>query len=150
MKRVSHGGTEGTGIYHSFRAICFVLFVPFVVSLITGCATPQRDMAMRDSYADYLAQARTYQAVAFRTGPGAEITIKGEVEVAMDAPLNPLGKPALPPDTIAKVAGTVGSTLKTVAGMWFGYRAVDSMSSTRDPVVVEQPPAQIIQVPAGL
>ena len=112
---------------------------------ITGCASNPVKVDVDKAYASYINQTRTYEPLRIRTQPGSSIVITGEVDIAMGSPLNPLTVRATDPSTAQAVVASAERMLKAVTLGYFGYKAIDSLSATRDPVVVNQPEPIIVQ-----
>ena len=112
---------------------------------LAGCASNPVKVDVDKAYAAYISQQRTYEPVRIRTTPGSSIVITGEVDIAMGSPLNPLSIRSADPSTAQAAIAAGERMLKAVTLGYFGYKAIDSLSATRDPVVVEQPAPVIVQ-----
>jgi hypothetical protein len=78
---------------------------------------------------------RTYKAVSITDAN--EWSVKGEdMNITMESPLEPIK--AMPEDrgTASAVIGGAASVAKFGLGMYFGEKMIDSLSATRDPLVV--------------
>jgi hypothetical protein len=116
------------------------------IAALTGCASaPQVKVDLDKAYASYISQQRTYEPIRIRTTPGSSIVITGEVDIAMASPLNPLSIRSADPSTAQAAIAAGERMIKALTLGYFGYRAIDSMSATRDPVIVEQPQPVIVQ-----
>jgi hypothetical protein len=83
--------------------------------------------------------------MTLRTKPQSKITIEGEIELTLDSPLNPLSLRSADPSTAQAAIAAGERAIKALTLGYFGYRAIDSLSASRDPVVVEQPAPVIVQ-----
>jgi hypothetical protein len=116
------------------------------LAILTGCAsTPQVKVDVDKTYAAYISQQRTYEPLRIRTTPGSSIVITGEVDIAMGSPLNPLTIRSTDPNTAQTMIAAGERAIKALTLGFFGYKAIDSLSASRDPVVVEQPAPVIVQ-----
>jgi len=127
-----------------FVTIAFVFGVSLLLAL-TGCASPAVKVDVDKAYGKYIEQQRTYEPLRIRTTPGSSIVITGEVDIAMGSPLNPLTIRATDPSTAQTMIAAGERAVKALALGFFGYKAIDSLSASRDPVVVEQPAPLIVQ-----
>jgi hypothetical protein len=122
------------------------LLAIFTLAILTGCASaPQVKVDVDKAYASYISQQRTYEPLRIRTTPGSSIVITGEVDIAMGSPLNPLSIRSADPSTAQTALAAGERMVKALTLGFFGYRAIDSLSASRDPVVVEQPAPLIVQ-----
>ena len=110
-----------------------------------GCASNPVKVDVDKAYAAYISQERTYEPLRIRTKPGSSVTIIGEVDIAMGSPLQPLSLRSADPSTAQAAIAAGERMVKALTLGYFGYRAVDSLSASRDPVVVEQPAPVIVQ-----
>jgi hypothetical protein len=130
------------------KALKWIVSLIMVTGLLLGSGCNSTGAAQFDAnraYSDFVQQQRTYSAMSLRTTPTSRITIEGEIELVMDAPLNPLSARASDPSTSQAGIAAAERMVKALALGYFGYRAVDSLSASRDPVVVEQPAPVIVQ-----
>jgi hypothetical protein len=113
---------------------------------LTGCASaPQVKVDVDKAYASYIGQTRTYSPMTLKTLPLSKITIEGEIELTMSSPLTPLSIRSADPSTAQTMIAAGERAVKALALGFFGYKAIDSLSASRDPVVVEQPDPVIVQ-----
>ena len=112
---------------------------------LTGCASNPVKVDVDKAYASYIGQERAYQPLKLKTSKDSEISIKGEIELTMGSPLQPLSLRSADPSTAQAVVASAERMLKAVTLGYFGYKAIDSLSATRDPVVVNQPEPIIVQ-----
>jgi hypothetical protein len=110
-----------------------------------GCASNPVTVDVDKAYAAYISQERTYEPLRIRTKPGSSVTIIGEVDISMGSPLQPLSLRSADPSTAQAAIAAGERMVKALTLGYFGYRAVDSLSASRDPVVVEQPAPVIVQ-----
>jgi hypothetical protein len=115
------------------------------VAILTGCASNPVKVDVDKAYAAYIGQTRTYEPLRIRTTPGSSIVITGEVDIAMGSPLNPLSIRSTDPNTAQTMIAAGERVVKALALGFFGYKAIDSLSASRDPVIVEQPAPLIVQ-----
>jgi hypothetical protein len=83
--------------------------------------------------------------MTLKTLPLSKITIEGEIELTMSSPLNPLSIRSTDPNTAQTMIAAGERAVKALALGFFGYKAIDSLSASRDPVIVEQPAPLIVQ-----
>jgi len=122
------------------------LLAILAIAILTGCASaPQVKVDVDKAYASYISQQRTYEPLRIRTTPGSSIVITGEVDIAMGSPLNPLSIRSADPNTAQTMIAAGERVVKALALGFFGYKAIDSLSASRDPVIVEQPAPLIVQ-----
>ena len=121
------------------------LLAILAVAILTGCASPAVKVDVDKAYAAYIEQTRTYEPLRIRTTPGSSIVITGEVDIAMGSPLNPLSIRSTDPNTAQTALAAGERMVKALALGFFGYKAIDSLSASRDPVIVEQPAPVIVQ-----
>jgi hypothetical protein len=121
------------------------LLAILAVAILTGCASPAVKVDVDKAYASYVSQQRTYEPLRIRTTPGSSIVITGEVDIAMGSPLNPLSIRSTDPNTAQTMIAAGERVVKALTLGFFGYKAVDSLSASRDPVIVEQPAPVIVQ-----
>ncbi len=112
---------------------------------LTGCASPAVKVDFDKAYASYIGQTRTYSPMTLKTLPLSKITIEGEIELTMSSPLTPLSIRSADPSTAQTMIAAGERAVKALALGFFGYKAIDSLSASRDPVVVEQPDPVIVQ-----
>jgi hypothetical protein len=115
------------------------------LAILTGCASNPVKVDVDKAYAAYIGQTRTYEPLRIRTTPGSSIVITGEVDIAMGSPLNPLTIRSTDPNTAQTALAAGERMVKALALGFFGYKAIDSLSASRDPVIVEQPAPLIVQ-----
>ena len=121
------------------------LLAILALAILTGCASPAVKVDVDKAYAKYIEQTRTYEPLRIRTTPGSSIVITGEVDIAMGSPLNPLSIRSTDPNTAQTMIAAGERAVKALALGFFGYKAIDSLSASRDPVIVEQPAPLIVQ-----
>jgi hypothetical protein len=122
------------------------LLAIFALAILTGCASaPQVKVDVDKAYASYIGQTRTYSPMTLKTLPLSKITIEGEIELTMSSPLNPLSIRSTDPNTAQTMIAAGERAVKALALGFFGYKAIDSLSASRDPVIVEQPAPLIVQ-----
>jgi len=121
------------------------LLAILALAILTGCASNPVKVDVDKAYASYIEQTRTYEPLRIRTTPGSSIVITGEVDIAMGSPLNPLSIRSTDPNTAQTMIAAGERMVKALALGFFGYKAIDSLSASRDPVIVEQPAPVIVQ-----
>ena len=112
---------------------------------LTGCASNPVKLDVDKAYASYIGQTRTYSPMTLKTKPLSKITIEGEIELTMGSPLQPLSIRSTDPNTAQTALAAGERMVKALALGFFGYKAIDSLSASRDPVIVEQPAPVIVQ-----
>jgi hypothetical protein len=122
-----------------------ILALLAALAILTGCASNPVKIDVDKAYASYVSQQRTYEPLRIRTTPGSSIVITGEVDIAMGSPLNPLSIRSTDPNTAQTMIAAGERAVKALALGFFGYKAIDSLSASRDPVIVEQPAPLIVQ-----
>jgi hypothetical protein len=104
------------------------------LALLAGCMSDKQWEDTRIMHSNYMAQARTYDAVAAR-GTNMTITITGAYELVLQAPLNPLTTIPQAPDVLHDAIDGV----KTVAGYaalgYVGAKAVDGLGDAKTTVI---------------
>jgi hypothetical protein len=127
-----------------------IAFLAFAVLLLAGCGTPNvQPFDANLAYANFIAQPRTYSALTLKTKPDAQITLSGEFELIMEAPLNPLSMRSNDPSTAQTTISALERVIKAIGLGYFANEAISSLSASRDPVIVEQPAPLVITTPAG-
>jgi hypothetical protein len=128
----------------------FLCLLPLFLLALGGCASPNvRPLDPNGAYANYIAQPRTYSALVLRTQPDAVISLSGQFELVMEAPLNPLSMRSADPSTAQTTISALERVIKAIGLGYFANEAISSLSASRDPVVVEQPPPLIVPVAAA-
>lgn len=118
--------------------------------LFAGCAgTNVQPFDANLAYANFISQPRTYSAMTLRTKPDAVISLSGEFELVMEAPLNPLSMRSSDPSTAQTTISALERVIKAIGLGYFANEAISSLSASRDPVIVEQPAPLVITTPAG-
>jgi hypothetical protein len=125
------------------------LLLAFALLLFAGCASPAQPFDANLAYANFIAQPRTYSAMTLRTKPDAQITLSGEFELIMEAPLNPLSMRSADPSTAQTTISALERVIKAIGLGYFANEAISSLSASRDPVIVEQPAPLVITTPAA-
>jgi len=114
--------------------------------LAGGCATTEK--VMDASYGKYIDQERVYNAV--RLVNVDEVTIRGQgMEIALEAPLNPLSVRAADPNVALQTIETLGRVAVAGAGIYQAGSVMKTMAQqpkTVDPVVVQP---QVVEVPGA-
>jgi hypothetical protein len=123
--------------------------LPLFLLALGGCASTAPKLDPNKVYNDYISQQRVYSALTLRTTDTTVITIKGEVELTMDSPLQPLSARSSDPSTAQAVVSGAERAIKAVALGYFANEAIGSLSESRDPLVVEQPPPLVITTPTA-
>jgi hypothetical protein len=123
--------------------------LPLFLLAMGGCASTAPKLDPNKAYNDYISQQRVYSALTLHTTDTTVITIKGQIALTMDAPLPPLSARSSDPSTAQAIASGVERVVKAGVLGWFGSDAIKSLSASRDPVVVEQPPPLIVPVAAA-
>jgi len=126
------------------KTTLLAIFLAYAL-LIAGCASNPVKVDLDKAYSSYIGQQRTYSPVTLKTSPGATITISGQIELTLDSTLAPLSVRTQDPAASVQIWNNIERIAKSAMLGYFGYRAMDSLSATRDPVVVEQPEPIIIQ-----
>lgn len=118
--------------------------------LAAGCAAPTvQPFDANLAYANFIAQPRTYSALTLKTKPDAVISLSGEFELVMEAPLNPLSMRSNDPSTAQTTISALERIIKAIGLGYFANEAIGSLSASRDPVIVEQPAPIILTAPAA-
>lgn len=124
--------------------------LPLLLLALGGCASPNaRPFDANIAYSNYIAQPRTYSALTLRTQPDAVISLSGQFELVMEAPLNPLSARSADPSTAQTAISALERVIKAIGLGYFANEAIGSLSASRDPVIVEQPAPLVITTPAA-
>lgn len=129
-----------------------LMIIGLLVALFafTGCATPVQQQVSTDALAAYekfQAQQRTYNTFELSTGifGEAKIELKRGAKLITQGEMKPLTAMPREASLWSKLLTTIGAVADTGLKWYFGSEVFKAHS--RDPVIVEQPPAQVIEVP---
>ncbi len=117
-----------------FLSISILLFI------VAGCANT-KGPDINEMMDKYYAQARTYSAVRI-TGLN-ELHLAGEnMEIALEAPLNPLSMRSTDPNVALETINTLGRVAVAGLGIYTAGEVMKEMSAqpkTVDPIIVDRP-----------
>ena len=119
------------------KKVTAVLMVTVLALLSGGCATDKTDI--NKILSDYYAQPRTYAAL--KVSGVRELTISGEnIELSMEAPLNPLS--AMPQDPNRTMM--ILDAAKNIALGGMGIWALNNIA-TKPATVIRQPAPMVVR-----
>lgn len=130
------------------NTMTIIILAIVLLAVCSGCVTEKFDA--NKMMRDYYKQQRTY--APFEITGISEFSLKGtDMAIRIENDLNPLSIRSPEPSVAMKALDTVEGVAKAGLLGYFGYKTVDSLSASRDPIIVEsqvvQP--QVIQVPAA-